>query len=153
VHVTLLVEGVILNSARVAIISCPCYKRIRGQNRGAISLCFLGTTNKRTGNVSEVEHVRLLAAASTNCGDCPRVHHSDSSCLAEGYTSTHTTRIWCSFRADSYIPCRSPAATLPFPDSAERGQVAHMPSLDGRCQFTHNTPFPCRPPAATLPWP
>jgi hypothetical protein len=45
------------------------------------------------------------------------------------------------------MPCRYPATALPFSDSAERGQVAHMPSLDGRCQFTHTMPFTCRDPA------
>jgi hypothetical protein len=50
------------------------------------------------------------------------------------------TRRLKSLAADSHIPCRSPATTLPFSattlpfsDSAERGQVAHLPSLDGIC--------------------
>jgi len=56
-HVTLLVEGVIFNSAQVAITPCPCSRRLRERHQGAIYLSFFGTTNSRTGNVSEAEHV------------------------------------------------------------------------------------------------
>jgi hypothetical protein len=45
------------------------------------------------------------------------------------------------------FPCRDPATTLPFSDSVERGQVAHMPSVDGRA----NSHIPCRPHAVPMP--
>jgi hypothetical protein len=48
------------------------------------------------------------------------------------HTNKSLVNAW-RLKANSHIPCRSPAATLPFSDSAERRQVAHMPSLDGRC--------------------
>jgi hypothetical protein len=51
--------------------------------------------------------------------------------------------------------CHDPATTLPFSDSAERGQAAHTLSLDGRCYIIHTyhtvpMPFPCREPAVAL---
>jgi hypothetical protein len=66
-------------------------------------------------------------------------------------------RFPATLKANSHIPCRSLAVPLPWPchylpfsDSAERGQVAHIPSLDGRCKFTHTMPVPCRDCAVAL---